>query len=374
MRKPAARTGSDLKVHKREIEFSFWPVCPGPGGGVTNSKLFATDPWPVIVGAVERRCPKNSMQAALAFVEQAHHFYKAAGATAVAAAKPVLLYYYFMNLAKALVLTEKIQKCLDEAQHGLSEQPQTGAVTVQSAYLKARPSTPLGKPSVFDEFLRAIQRKGLPAKTTFNLPVLLTQVVPGHRLLLSASGGRERFIAVESIRMLDGGRNEIWLRLCIREGDLSRAGVTQKALLEQSRLGAAWQGVDDNNAGTVCLEQSETVQYQPGYIANNIPQLVASLTPHLWQTVTSWPPYRKYYIYLATHADKPCVLPQLLSVYAIMFYLSSITRYRPHRFDEILASAHGPFIQAFLNDQPSQFLFLMASEFAKREVARAALI
>jgi len=57
-----------------------------------------------------------------------------------------------------------------------------------------------------------------------------------------------------------------------------------------------------------------------------------------------------------------------------MFYLSSITRYRPHQFDRILEQRYGPFIQAFLNDQPQQFLFLMSSLFSKRDVTKAALV
>ena len=44
------------------------------------------------------------------------------------------------------------------------------------------------------------------------------------------------------------------------------------------------------------------------------------------------------------------MLPQILSIYAITFYLSSIVRYRPHHFDLILDGAFGPFIEAFLND------------------------
>jgi hypothetical protein len=55
-------------------------------------------------------------------------------------------------------------------------------------------------------------------------------------------------------------------------------------------------------------------------------------------------------------------------------YLGSIVRYRPHHFDRILASQYGPFIEAFLNDQPTQFIYLMASEFAEKEVTRAAIV
>src|ERR671924_350294 len=60
------------------------------------------------------------------------------------------------------------------------------------------------------------------------------------------------------------------------------------------------------------------------------------------------------------------LVPQLLSIYAITFYLGSITRYRPHHFDRMISGPYGPRIQDFVTGQPLQFLYLMASEFAKQ--------
>jgi hypothetical protein len=102
--------------------------------------------------------------------------------------------------------------------------------------------------------------------------------------------------------------------------------------------------------------------------------LVATLRHKLWRTVLATPPYRKYYLYAAPPEEHLQVLPQILSIYAITYYLGSITRYRPHHFDAILSSSFGPFIEAFLNDQPSQFIYLMASEFAEKEVTKAAIV
>jgi hypothetical protein len=68
------------------------------------------------------------------------------------------------------------------------------------------------------------------------------------------------------------------------------------------------------------------------------------------------------------------VLPQLLSIYAIMFYLGSITRYRPLWYDQIAASEFGTFVESFIDSQPTQFLYLMASYFAEREVVKAAIV
>jgi hypothetical protein len=45
-----------------------------------------------------------------------------------------------------------------------------------------------------------------------------------------------------------------------------------------------------------------------------------------------------------------------------------------HHFDRILGDLYGPFVEAFLNDQPAQFTYLMASEFAEKEVTKAAIV
>ena len=82
----------------------------------------------------------------------------------------------------------------------------------------------------------------------------------------------------------------------------------------------------------------------------------------------------QYYLYCAPALERLQVLPQLLSSYALSFYLGSIARYRPQHFDSLLASPFGGFVQEFLASQPTQFLYLLASDFAKRDITRPPLV
>jgi hypothetical protein len=66
-------------------------------------------------------------------------------------------------------------------------------------------------------------------------------------------------------------------------------------------------------------------------------------------------------------------MSQLLSIYMATYYFGSITRYKPEAFATILSSPIGRFVYEFFANQPSQFLYLMASEFAEQEIARAAV-
>ena len=67
-------------------------------------------------------------------------------------------------------------------------------------------------------------------------------------------------------------------------------------------------------------------------------------------------------------------MPQLCSIYMGFFYLGSITRYRPNDFDDLIAGPFGAFVQEFIENQPNQWLYLFASEFAEQEIARAAVV
>jgi hypothetical protein len=51
-----------------------------------------------------------------------------------------------------------------------------------------------------------------------------------------------------------------------------------------------------------------------------------------------------------------------------------LTRYRPHHFPNITSSAYGPRVQDFVTGQPQQFLYLLASEFAEREIAKPSIL
>ena len=96
------------------------------------------------------------------------------------------------------------------------------------------------------------------------------------------------------------------------------------------------------------------------------------LRPVLWQTVTSAPPYRRYYLYLSPPGERR--LPQWMSLYLTLFWLGSLTRYQPVELLEILDGAYGPFFREFLATQPQQLLYMLASEFKHQDVSRAAVV
>ncbi|MCC6163670.1 MAG: hypothetical protein IT182_10010 [Acidobacteria bacterium] len=316
---------------------------------------------------------------ALSSLEQAEFFYRSAVGVREWAAKPLPLYYSFMNLAKAFALTQGVRTTFDRAQHGVSEQLPPGGKELQDASLEVHPSPGNRGPNLFADFGAALGASPIATKTSYQVPLLLPQIVPGHRIWCDAAGADERFFAIDSIPFNHSATpKQLWATFRILEDDLDRVGKTRKELLKETRLKGAFreiEGCDDNVSGkfAVQLEQIAPMPYS-GRTADKLAALVATLRPYIWSTVTSIRPFRRYYLYASPVAEHASLLPQALSIYAIAYYLGSITRYRPQHFARILAGSFGEFIQEFLTSQPSQFVYLMASDFAKRDVARAPLV
>jgi hypothetical protein len=375
-----ARKGTRIKVLQRPLPFSFWPMYRTTRRYGLQSTVFALDPWTLIRASINRRCPSASSAEALSSLEQAQDFYKAATTAGIIASRPLLLYYCFMNLMKAYALTTEQQLSFDKAHHGLAERLRPPNREFESAFLHAHksPNARTGALNLFDELFKALSGTGLAAEQEFDLPVLLPQVVPGHRLWAEAMNVSERFIAIHDIRFSENpDTKEIWLSLDIFADDLTRLGVAHSRLLAETRLAGRFRKVEttDKVQGRklIRFEQLKARTYTHR-ASDAVPNLVADIKPFLWATVASVQPYRRYYVYLAPISEHPQILPQLLSIYAITYYLGSITRYRPHHFDAIIGGPMGPRIEEFISGQPPQFIYLVASEFAEQEVTKPSIV
>ena len=207
---------------------------------------------------------------------------------------------------------------------------------------------------------------------------LIPQIMPGHRLWAEAADTEERFVALHDIKFRHGSRSgTMWLSLYLFADDLSRLGVTHKRFLEEAGLTGHFREVKYTSSvfrrPLMCLDSIRCPRYS-GRPSDAVHRLVPWVKNRLWTTVASVSPYRRYYVYLAPQADRPQVLPQLLSIYAVIFYLGSITRYRPHLFNSILDGIYGARMLEFIDSQPMQFVYLMASEFAEREVTKPSIV
>lgn len=380
-RLPDPRAGKVLEIRGEQLPFRFWRMGKTTRRYGLHGPLFATNPWSIITQSVKKRCPAAARPAALAFLSQSADFYGAATAGGVVAAKPLLLYYCFMNLIKTYILTRGLRPNLDVAQHGLTEQVGPGGRELLDAFLRAFPSNLAAVPprlNLFDDFLNVVRGSGLPGPVNYQLVNLMPQITFGHPLWANAAGEGERFVGLEDVRFYQSaGMKAIWLRIYVYAHTLNRLDVSHQQFLDDTGLTADWKEVDCQEAmqgnRLLCFEQRNVMTYTDR-AADRIMDLVNTLRPRLWANVLTMKPYRRHYLYMAPPAEREFVLPQLASIYALAYYLGSITRYRPHHFDRIMDSQYEAFIDGFINDQPGQFLYLLASDFARRDIVRAATV
>ncbi len=372
-RLPAGHEGEPLLVRGRRVPFSFWPVRKSKARYGLQTNLFVKSPWAAMANAVDARCDAALRPAAKAFLQQAQDFYDASQANVVAS-KPLLLYYGFLNLAKAYILTKGVVKDLSRAKHGLQEITTTPG-RILDAYVRALPAGGSNR-QVFDLLSRALGNARLAAKTDYTLRVLLPQLVIGHRAWRMAANRKERFIPLHELRFYsDSSSKRVWLTIVMLKEDLKRFGFSHKKALTRSGLVANFREVqwseEADGKPLFAFEQSSPVSYasRPSDV---LLQVIDSCRSFVWPIVRTVPPYHKYYVYLVP-PNEPRLHP-LCSVYLLMFYLGSVTRYRPQEFSFIQESKFHVQIENFLDTYPQQFFYLLASELAQRDVCWPAVL
>ena len=342
-----------------------------------QSRVFATDPWSVIRHSIDQRCAAASKAQAQAFRAQSQDYFRAAEVAGLFTAKPVLLYYSFLNLVKAYVLTKGQRAEYAAAFHGLKErlQPQNGRELLDSV-LEAIPSG--ANVNIFDDFLIALKGVGLGGNVTYKVPIILPQLLQGHRLWCAAADENERFIEVARLDLLqDAAAHTLWIVVNIFEDDLTRLGIAHTQVLRGAGLHGRFREVASTemvgDRRLLKFEQMTPIDYNHRP-SDTVPDVVGGIKHDLWSNVLSVPPYRKYYVYVAPTAERAYVLPQLASILALFYYLGSVTRYKPQKIGALLQGDFGAQLEECVVNLPNQFLYLLASEFAKQEVTRAAIV
>ena len=372
------RVGEPIQILGRPLRFSYWPMYRASRRFGLQSHLYATNPWALIRASVQRDCSAASRAESLAYVAQSEYFFDAAAKSSEWAAKPLLLYYSFMNLSKAFIVTKAIRISLDQARHGLAEKLTSGGKELIDAYLEAHPSPSTQRANVFALLWEALSGHVMTSTMRLDLTYLLPQVVTGHRLWCEAADQKERFMSIESVQMLqDKATRNLWAVLQMHAGTISQHGIAGSKLLRESGLQGAFRavrGFHDALANEEMLQFEQVQQTRYSHrSSDSVPQLIESFRHSLFATAITARPFREYYLYVAPAQERSQVLPQLLSLFAITYWLGSITRYRPQQFDRVIESKFGGQLQEFLSSQPTQFVYLFASEFARREITRPPL-
>ena len=328
---PQPHPGERLETLGRPTPFSFWPTRRLKAHAKAQSILFSLDPWLLLKEAVKGRCAADRRAEALACLDQSRDFFVAGTEKGIEAARPLALYYSYMNISKSLCLMYGRAQSFDQAQHGLSQRGGKGGIGIDHSQLTVFPSpNALGVRQVFDELFRTVTgQNSATQKRSLALKNVLPQILPGHRLWAQATGQQERFISFHDIRFW---RNKImktvWLRLYFISHDLSRLRITHKSFLDRTCLQKDFHEVhcDEQVHGKalICFEQTIPIIHHDNHPADVLEEAVAIVRHRLWAAVATVTPYRRFYAYLCPPNERDSLLPQILSIYAMTYYLSHL--------------------------------------------------
>ena len=365
------RDGVEVQIKGETVPFSFWPMKKGSRRWALHSQIYASDPWAVIDGVLARlRMDPTYVQAARSFAQQSREYVTAGNSARAYESRPLLYYYGFLNLAKTLLLARGQTEMLGWVYHGLSYDTASAIAPTDSEVAVIDSA---GKVNVFPRLVALLQPGYRAAPLT--VKSLMAQSVVGHRLWLQAATAGEKFVGVRRVLLMENeDSKELWARIQIDSEAIDRRGLWPKRVVDAS-LGGDWRAVTDTTDPTSGrplrqFEMVNSVTY--GHrTADSLMEVVAAARPVLWRTFTQARPYRRYYVYLERVATTP--VPQVASIYALMFFLGSLARYRPDQFLGLLDGSYGPFVREFLGTQPAQFVYELASELGQQEVSQAAV-
>jgi hypothetical protein len=364
------RAGDALQIGRELVSFGRNVIAKKAPPFTLQHRFFVNDPWELIAEGIHRALPAGrTRDIAHSFRRQAEDYFRAATVGRELAVRPVLLYYAFLNLSKAYAVADGNTTLASAAFHGISFKHKPRAIPGSLIEFPSR------SPAVFRELLQHLDGNLTPVSSSLRLGHVLPQILPGHRLWCYATGRKERFLSVERSQLLHlPSKKQVWLNLYLNPSDLDRLEISDKVALSQTDLLGDFEiarGV--SYPALVCFQQRTPTIYSVDP-AEALIEIVRKARNRIWETVKVESPYRKPYLYCCPSRERRARLPQILSIYLLMFCLGSVTRYSPLYFDDLFESKYGPLFDTFISESPMQFLYLMASEILGQEVSKPAII
>ena len=158
-------------------------------------------------------------------------------------------------------------------------------------------------------------------------------------------------------------RNEVWARMILDRKDKDVVS-TIKHLEKKRAFKALFHKVVSENVNEYWYETKSEYGRMKG-LDTAIRSISSNIKKFGVFTILTHGGYRFYLPIFNT-----INVPQLAIAYALIFYLGSITRYKPDVFDKILVGGYSWLVAEYLATHPMQFLYMLASELAGVDVVR----
>lgn len=355
--------GESLKTHGARV-----PFCLYPTDYAGQNFVPLQEPWSYAEFHIKTEYrAADRIRHALAYLAQSKSFYDTA-TLAKSDAAPLLWYYSFLNLGKALLARTEQLDTLASAMHGISDPADNkeGYLSLKKQRIKTNGTIQQGRYQLFPNLCRLLGQP-LPSGEQ-NIPIrsLLRQVLGIHRAYMKAFDEDSHFIKLRDPEFLECSPNsrggEIWSRVFLRKEDFNKTARFDKLRKQlASTFHAVSPGAKGEELGAHCFESSHRSFTR--FSADELPKLQEVLRPRIRSLVLP----KGYLFYVMFERDY--VLPQSAVIYAIMFYLGSIVRYRPYDFDKLVEKKYRWTIDEFLQIAPKQFVILMINELTRSQIS-----
>jgi hypothetical protein len=343
----------------------------------SRRRILAADVWSCIEHAIGERLGRYRSEKAWAYLWQGHEFYQAAQNPRFDS-RPLLYYYSFLNAVKAFLIARGTN-VPPRSFHGVSD---PAANSKKRLRLEGQTVRVDSRGNQNDRILpELIANLGASVSNqSYRVLDLMAQIPAIHRTYTTIGRGRVKtaviktrsrtliqawrkgpcFAAAEITPLRD--RASAWAIVALdRESLDSRSAI---GLLEQTpAIRVGLMRVDRGIKDEFCFETA-------GYSLSNRHKAMADISKALgragvWSVLT--PSGYRHYLGAIPQRYR---LPQLASIYATMFYLGSVTRYRQYDYETILGGRYAWLVEEFLATEPTQFLYLLASQLTGVEVVQ----
>jgi hypothetical protein len=298
------------------------------------------------------------------YVTQAYDFYEAAR-SAESDTAPLLYYYSFLNLAKSICEIHRpaFHRTPESYRHGLSWKPSRHYLVNMETE-----SLTVGTRGVWHVLLESItghtKRISNPLKLKIkDLFALCPETGIEYQRAYHESN---RLIDLKDPYILvDMDKNEVWIRFGIQKKELKELRLSRKRLLNLIKLpsgGYKQVRSDDNQLWLFELEKAKKckpegmeITFQPIKPEIDAMNLFAHLA------------FDKMYYSIPIQTRLPIRMPQLVVLYTLVFWLSSLVRYDPHSVISLQDSKFWVLIDGFMNQSRIWLLELFEWHLYKTE-------
>jgi len=303
-----------------------------------------------------------------AFVRQAKSYYGSAK-TLHYRSSSLLYYYSFLNLAKAYLLLIQPQGIMGQrVHHGLIYDPSTPNTDFQLEIIRVRQG-------IFPMFYEAQTSNVISTTTNLSLNIAKLLSYPteiSSQYYLTGYGGRN---ILSSLAAAAGDRsnNQVWTILGIPAeaslNDFLRLHVHllntyQEVQINKDLLALVF-GMSVPELYSFRFFQEITATQtidSSGFIDQVVyrQKIMNDLSPYI--SSHYFDDNRDFDLvipYTDTINPMPIPITEALAIYAVMFYLSSLVRYRPDYLEALLNTKPAWLIENFVNSTPETFLRIM---------------